>query len=65
MSSNRLFTFRLENAANIISDKVLIKNAPLFQLLPVRKEYGKVNAVKIECFADNADEMEIIVDKNI
>jgi len=55
----------LDNAVNIISDKVLIKNAPLVQLMPVRKEYGKVKSVKIECFLDNADEMEIIVDKNI
>ena len=55
----------MDNAANIISDKVLIKNAPLVQFMPTRKEYGKVKSVKIECFLDNADEMEIIVDKNI
>jgi len=64
-SSIRIYTFRLDSAPNIIADKVLIENAPLLQLLPPRKEHGKMQTVKIECFVENADEMEIIVNKNI
>jgi hypothetical protein len=64
-SSNRIYTFKLDGSPNIITDKVLIENAPLLQLLPSRQEYGKVQTVKIECFVENADEMEIIVNKHI